>query len=284
MTPQIERARAARALFSVPTLRSVIGGGGESSLASEAISRAVASGLGGRSQTVRSLVLRSNRWLETNYRNDTVYRQAVVDGLLPGRGAILPEFRANTSVVDVLSVERTLHAIEIKSDVDGTGRLARQVLNYRSIAPKVSLVGSERIVERCLRVAEYEHVGMYVVNTAGKLEVARSAVEDRSELSTCNMLRSLRRPEYTDILAELGVDLTSLPNTQVYRSAMDAVRHLDPMWFQTHMAAKLASRVPRARLSALRQFPKPLRPSLLRLSIGEGERQSVNHWLESGIR
>lgn len=283
MTPQIERARAARALLSVPTLRSVIGGGGESPLASKATNRAVASGLGERAQTVRSLVWHSSRWLEANYRNDTVYRQAVVDGLLPGRGTILPEFRANASVVDVLSVEESLHAIEIKSDVDGTGRLARQVLDYRSIAPRVSLVASEKIVERCLRVAEYEHIGMYVVNTAGKLEVARPSVEDSSELSTRSMLRSLRRSEYTGILAGLGVDLTSLPNTQVFKAAIDAVSPLDPMWFQAQMAAQLVSRVPRARLSALRQFPRPLRPSLLRLSIGNVERQSVNHWLESEI-
>ena len=89
-----QAAAAASALLSAPVLRSAMRDGPASKLANRTISSLVESGLALGASTVRTLIWRCDRWLSRHYRNDLVYRRAVLGQMIPwSDGILLPEFR-----------------------------------------------------------------------------------------------------------------------------------------------------------------------------------------------
>ena len=226
------QAAAASALLSAPVLRSAMRDGPASKLANRTISSLVASGLATGASTVRTLIWRCDRWLSRHYRNDLVYRRAVLGQMIPwSDGILLPEFRVGRSIVDFLAVTDTLHAVEIKSDLDNTSRLDSQLHDYRKIAPLVSVMASKRVVERVLAAREFETVGLHWLDANGRVETVRDAEFSREYLDSEVLMRSLRRAEYLRVLSALGSTVPDLPNTRVFSYALAASRDLDPLIF-----------------------------------------------------
>ncbi|MCV7516985.1 sce7726 family protein, partial [Micrococcus luteus] len=109
---------------------------------------------------------------------------------------LLPEFRVGRSIVDFLTVTDSLHAVEIKSDLDNTSRLDSQLHDYQKIAPLVSVMASKRVVERVLAAPEFQSVGLHWLDTNGRVQSVRDARFSREHLDSEVLMRSLRRAEY----------------------------------------------------------------------------------------
>lgn len=224
------QAAAASALLSAPVLRSAMRDGPASKLANRTISSLVESGLAIGASTVRTLIWRCDRWLSRHYRNDLVYRRAVLGQMIPwSDGILLPEFRVGRSIVDFLAVTDSLHAVEIKSDLDNTSRLDSQLHDYRKIAPLVSVMASKRVVERLLAAREFETVGLHWLNVNGRVETVRNAEFSREYLDSEVLMRSLRRAEYLRVLSALGSTVPDLPNTRVFSYALGRVDQEVPL-------------------------------------------------------
>ncbi|MCH4161078.1 MAG: sce7726 family protein [Bifidobacterium sp.] len=275
---------AALAMLSTPVLRSAMTRQQRSSAASQAVLRLVDLGLARGITTIRSLIWRCDRWLEKNHRSDVVYRKAVVTQMLDAvGGTLLPEFRANRSFADFLSVSQQLHAVEIKSDLDNTSRLATQLADYQKIAPFVSVIGSQCLINRLTSDSCIGSVGLHWLDESGVVHTLRPAEPDTSNLDSSVMMRSLRRSEYLAALAELGIFLPSLPNTRVFSSAMDATRNIDPALYYEAFSAQLRQRRPRAGRSAIARLPAPVRPAVWRLNPTTRQLSLLHRWLDQEV-
>lgn len=279
-----ELSAAALAMLSTPVLRSAMTRQQRSSTASQAVLRLVDLGLTRGISTIRSLIWRCDRWLEKHHRSDVVYRKAVVTQMLDTvNGILLPEFRANRSFADFLSVSEELHAIEIKSDLDNTSRLATQLADYQKIAPLVSVIGSHCLIDRLTSNSYIESVGLHWLDEAGIVHMLRPAKPNTSNLNSAVMMRSLRRSEYLESLAELGVLLPNLPNTLVFSSAMDVTRNIDPDLYYKAFSAQLRKRKPRAGRSAIGRLPAPVRPAVWRLNPTAKQLVLLHRWLDQEV-
>lgn len=278
------QAAAASALLSAPVLRSAMRDGPASKLANRTISSLIESGLAVGASTVRTLIWRCDRWLSRHYRNDLVYRRAVLGQMIPWSDSILlPEFRVGRSIVDFLAVTDSLHAVEIKSDLDNTSRLDSQLHDYRKIAPLVSVMASKRVVERVLAAPEFQTVGLHWLDTNGCVETVRDARFNREHLDSEVLMRSLRRAEYLRVLSALGSTVPDLPNTRVFSYALSASRNLDPLVFHNAVAEQLRERKPRAGRSLIARLPEPVRPAVLKLDPTRRQISSLQDWMNQEV-
>lgn len=278
------QAAAASALLSAPVLRSAMRDGPESKLANRTISSLVESGLAIGASTVRTLIWRCDRWLSRHYRNDLVYRRAVLGQMIPWTdGILLPEFRAGRSIVDFLAVRESLHAVEIKSDLDNTSRLDSQLNDYRKIAPLVSVIASKRVVERVCAAPEFQTVGLHWLDANGRVETIRDAEFNREFLDPAVLMRSLRRAEYLRVLSDLGLAVPDLPNTRVFSHALAISRDQDPLIFHNAVAEQLRERKPRAGRSLIARLPDPVRPAVLKLDPTRQQISSLQDWMNQEV-
>lgn len=279
------QAAAASALLSAPVLRSAMRDGPESKLVNRTISSLFESGLAPGASTIRTLIWRCDRWLSRHYRNDLVYRKAVLGQMIPRTGGVLlPEFRAGRSIVDFLGVSESLHAVEIKSDLDNTSRLNSQLHDYRKIAPFVSLMASRRVVERVLATPEFQSIGLHWLDVNGRVETIREARFSQEFLDSGILMRSLRREEYLKVLAALGYSVPDLPNTRVFSYALDASKNLDPLMYHNAVAEQLKERRLRAGRSLIAKMPEPVRPAILKLNPTRQQISSLQKWFNQEVR
>ncbi|MFF8895857.1 sce7726 family protein [Brevibacterium casei] len=253
-------------------------------MANRTISSLVESGLAIGASTVRTLIWRCDRWLSRHYRNDLVYRRAVLGQMIPwSEGVLLPEFRAGRSIVDFLAVTDSLHAVEIKSDLDNTSRLDTQLHDYRKIAPLVSILASKRVVERVLAVPDFHTVGLHWLDVNGRVETVRDAQYSREFLDSEVLMRSLRRAEYLKVLSALGSAVPDLPNTRVFAYALAVSRDLDSLAFHNAVAEQLRARKPRAGRSLIARLPDPVRPAVLKLDPTRQQISSLQDWMNQEV-
>lgn len=277
------QASAASALLSAPVLRSVIKDGANSKLANFTISRLLETGLGYGAATVRTLIWRCDRWLSRNYRNDLVYRKAILNQIMSGNRVLLPEFRANRSVADILAVSDMLHAVEIKSDLDNVSRLGNQLRDYMQIAPLVSVLATQRVAENVASNAQFDSVGLYWLNSEGEAETLREARFCGEHLNSGVMMRSLRRNEYTAVLESMGTPLPELPNTRIFSSALGLSLEADPLMYHNAVVEQLRRRRPQAGRSSISRLPEPVRPAILKLDPTKQQISSLQAWFDQEV-
>ncbi len=277
------QAAAASALLSAPVLRSAMHSRYRSLLVQSAVAQLVEAGLARGASTVRTLIWRCDRWLSRHHRGDLVYRKAITAAVSSWGGILLPEFRAGRSIIDLASVADALHAIEIKSDLDNDSRLSAQLMDYQTIAPLVSVIGPNRIIERVGSTGMFDSVGLYWLDTTGEVRMRRPAGFMPDRLNSGAMMRSLRRDEYLGVLSELGFPLAGMPNTRIFSAALETSCSIDPLRYHLRFASRLRLRRPRAGRSAIARVPAPVRPAVLKLDPTPLELASLHDWLNQEI-
>lgn len=279
------QASAATALSSTRTLRSVLGPVNERFLVQDVLRRLIEVGLSTEGMSIRALIWRCDRWLNSNYRNATVYRKAVVTSPEPPFNEMLfPEFRASRSIVDFLAVADVLHAVEIKSDLDDTSRIGAQLESYKRIAPLVSLVGPPRLVDRLATIPAYNEIGLYAMTGRGVIEPCRGATVAPDLLDVSTMMRSMRRVEFLAILGDHGHPLGDMPNTRIFSRALEVSQEINPLSYQQSMAAQLRRRRLRVGRNAIHSLPAPLRASMLTLNPTSEQLATIRDWLDREVR
>lgn len=277
---------AANRLLSPVVVRAVIEPTYETCrLVAEAVDELTRHDLANGARTMRTLIWRCYRWLATHHRNDHIYRHAVIDQMasLDDSLVVMQEARINRSVADYLLVSDHLHVIEVKSDLDNVRRLTSQLRDYQHAAPRVSVLGSRRIVERLAASDEFETVGLYWLDTDGIVQSERSAEFMAERLDSVTMMRSLRRHEYLGILERLNGELPELPNTKVFAYARDITRSIDPTLYHREMVHALGQRHRRLKYSTLARVPAPLRSTVLKLDPTRDGLDRLRGWLDQEI-
>ncbi|WP_413451130.1 sce7726 family protein [Georgenia phoenicis] len=152
------------------------------------------------------------------FRDDYVYRSALTQKILLGRhslntATLLSEFRAGSSKADVVVLNGTSTAYEIKSERDSLNRLTSQLANYRQVFATVYVVTSRTHLSEVLNAAPAD-VGVITLSDRFRLQTEREALTRPERTIPTMILETLRTTEASEVLTRLGHAVPDVPNTR----------------------------------------------------------------------
>jgi hypothetical protein len=270
--------RALWRLFSAPVVRDLLraGGGG----AATQLLRS--SGFRVRGKTLGSAYSDLYRRLATIEPAQYAYKNALAQRVLYSKyGArnnqIFFEFRTGASKLDALIVNESLHAIEVKSELDQLTRLQAQVADYKLRFSHVWVFCSERNLRSIERIVSSD-VGLICLRQNRLFSIARPATCDQSKLNSVAILEMLRRQEYLSILKRFGFQEEKMPNTRLFSEAMRFGANIDPLLLHEELRLALSPRVKSFSASTLKRIPYELRGAVVSQLMKPAD---VDHLLEN---
>ncbi len=160
------------------------------------------------------------RALTKEYRDEYVYKNIVARRIVLGRHSIrtatmLTELRVGRCKADIVVLNGSSTAYEIKSDLDNLGRLENQLTTYLQAFASVNVVAGHRHLDAILALAP-KPVGVLCLRR-GSISVIRKADVDPGRICPEILFDSLQLVESRSVLVRLGVEIPDVPNTLAYR-------------------------------------------------------------------
>lgn len=224
-----------------------------------------------------------------NRRSEFVYKNAIANKLLFGRHSprtslLLQEFRVGRSKVDCVFVNGEVHAFEIKTELDSPAKLDKQLADYRKVFPLITVITHASIAERYVDILRGKPVGVTVLTEQGTLRVLKRPELDSSNLSSEAMLRSLRKPEYTDLIATAFGSVPDAPNTLLFRECLNLALDLPVdkifgLWVDQLRRRKLLS----PDLLSSEEM-RPIRHICTEVNPDESAARRLQAWLEGPVK
>lgn len=111
------------------------------------ISRIKKHKIGEKPRSIEMLLKHFYRDLENNYRNEYVFKNALLNHKLLAEHClsdtvVLNEFRIGSSIADFVLLNGEIRVFEIKTDLDGFDKLSKQISDYQKVANRVYVVAS----------------------------------------------------------------------------------------------------------------------------------------------
>jgi hypothetical protein len=141
--------------------------------------------------------------------------------------SMLTEFRVGQCKVDVVVLNGTGTAYEIKSERDSLVRLRNQVEHYLKVFASVNVIVGENHLEEVLNRTP-EEVGVTVLSGTYTISSRRAAVVDASRTSPAWIFDAIRVKEAETVLRNAGIDIPQVPNTRKYAALRELFLSLDP--------------------------------------------------------
>ncbi len=210
-------------------------------------------------------------------RDEYVYRSALTQKILLGRhslrtASMLSEFRVGRRKADLVILNGTSTAYEIKSERDSLVRLEKQVEMYKRVFAEVNVIASECHIDRILSLTP-EDVGVLCLSKRYQISTVREAIEEPNRIYPSSVLDCLRTDEAMSILNSLEVDVPEVPNTMRRKVLKRAFSDLDPTTLHRQMVRTLKySRSLAPYNDLVLQLPSSLHAAALSIPIRQTER------------
>lgn len=209
-------------------------------------------------------------------RGDYVYRSAIMLKILMGKHSLrtataLNEVRVEASKADVVVLNGTSTAYEIKSERDSLARLATQIQDYRRTFANVVVLTSEKQVDRVASIVP-EEVGLFILSRRFRIQAIRPAVSKPEILDPISISNMLRVEEAAQVLHDMGIELPDVPNTRM-RTALQAIySQQDPIAVHDSMVRVVRNNRTQSELSdVISALPTSLRPAAVASKRGPAE-------------
>ncbi|UKF25471.1 MULTISPECIES: sce7726 family protein [Clavibacter] len=205
-------------------------------------------------------------------RDEYIYRSAISQKLVMGRhslrtATLLNEVRVASSKVDMVVLNGTSTAYELKSERDTLSRLAGQLADYSRVYASTYVVTSPAQAPEVLATTA-ENVGVLILTPHFTLATERAAVNDTSRLDPALMLDTMRLREALELIARLGLEIPNVPNTQMRSTLQRLVKQFDPHSVHAAMLGTLKSSRSQSALQAtLNEIPRSLHAAVLKMSF-----------------
>ncbi|WP_258803512.1 sce7726 family protein [Pseudarthrobacter sp. NS4] len=279
--------RRAVPIFSSSTLRQVMNGEvprqAEGLLLSMARERIIPSGIT-RHEALEIL----DGVLRKTYRNEHVYKSTIVNKILLGRhtlrtATLVNEFSVGNSCVDTVIINGEATAYEIKTELDSSAKLTKQISDYRKVFRKINVVVHESMVDNYSELVAGTDVGLLALTSKHRLSVKKVAKSNTSSLDVTTMMKALRKKEYTEVLIRHFGRSPSVPSTQHFSQCLDMALSIDPVIYQRHFEDALRARKPREPSLALDTPCHPLRYVYLQLDPARSHYERIDRWLRGTV-
>lgn len=214
-------------------------------------------------------------------RDDYVYRSSLVEKIALGRhnlrtATVLSEVRARASKADLVILNGTATAYEIKSERDSLNRLTAQLSDYRSVFASVTVVTSPSQADAVLRLAP-DDVGVLVLSPRLRLQVVRETQDLPERIEPTALLETLRTTEAAQVLESIGIETPDVPNTRLWAELRKLYAALDPVEVHRHAVSVLKrSRSRAAQEAHIGTLPPSIRTAALFGDLDAGARANLS--------
>lgn len=153
-------------------------------------------------------------------RHEYVYKAALIEKVLLGQhslktAAMLHEFRVGDCIADLAILNGTSTVYEVKSERDTLARLDRQVTAYSTVFARIYVIAAESHVPSVIAAVPNE-VGILQLNSRYQIHTVRKAVDRHDQTSPMAIFRSIRTAEARMILRAQGIEIPTVPNTEMH--------------------------------------------------------------------
>lgn len=283
MSKRADLARWAQDVFSTASVRGIVRG--RPSRAERALKEYAGTGISrqDRAGLARSL----NADLRRHYRGEYVYKDAIANKILLGRyslgAAMLSEFRIGSSIADSVLVNGAAVVYEIKTELDSSAKLEKQLADYYSVFDRVNVVVHESLVEKYEVLLEGSPCGIIAFTARSGLSVRKPPAQYSELLRTASMMRALRRHEYVGVLEAAGLSVPDVPPVQFFRECALLADAVDPHDYLRLMTPVLKQRTIRERELASRDEFRPFRYQILQLDPSRRQMETSLGWLRETV-
>lgn len=214
------------------------------------------------------------------FRDEYIYKAALTHRVLLGKhslntASMLTEFRAGECRADIAILNGTITVYEIKSERDSLTRLERQIQNYRRVFSRIVVIVAENHLEDVLNAVPDE-VGVLRLTENYSISTKREARDYFTQICPLTILESLRVAEAKEIAKRLGLQVPSVPNTQIRSALRTLFSDTDPEEVHAAMIPTLRksrSLLPLAKL--VNRLPISLQPAALMVPLRKSDHDKL---------
>jgi len=184
--------------------------------------------------------------LFNNYRNEYVYKNALVEKLLLGKHSLntsfmLTEFRSGCCKADVVLLNGTSHVFEIKTQYDSLDRLEKQIATYAKQFNYIHVLTHECMLDKVSMLVD-DDIGLMILSDRYTLRQVRKPKSVKNQTRQDKIFDSLRKSEYLNIVKETYGFTPDVPNTQAYKICKKLFCKLNPEIAHDTMVVELKKR------------------------------------------
>lgn len=158
-------------------------------------------------------------------RDEYVFKSAIIQKILLGRHSLntttmLSEKRIGARRADLILVNGSMSAFEVKSDRDSIDRLPEQLYEYMQAIPRVNVVTSEKHIKAVTEIVP-AGVGIILLTRDFHLREIRPAKHVTKNIRPAAILDLLRIDEAGEVLKALSIPYPEVPNTEIRNTLQD---------------------------------------------------------------
>lgn len=181
-----------------------------------------------------------------HYRNEYVYKNAIANKILIGRHSIntstlLSEFRVGECKADIVILNGTSCAYEIKTELDSLERLQHQANEYQKMFDLTCIVTYHKNVENILEIVDGS-IGVLVLTDDYTIRDIRKPMSNKKHVDQSTIFNSLRKPEYCRIIKEEYGEIPDVPNTKIFSESKKLFEQIPPERAHDYMVQVLKNR------------------------------------------
>ncbi len=232
-------------IFSPIVIDSLLDTGKSPHLSEVAYYSGLTTKIGART-TFRELFEWLYQYLLKNYRSEYIYKNVIANKILLGRHSLntahmLTEFRVANCKADVVILNGSSTAYEIKSEYDSLDRLPNQVASYSDVFDRVYVVTSKSQTNKIERDLP-STVGIMVLTPRNTISTIREATSLKDSVKPEIIFDSLTKKEYISIIKRCFGYVPEVPNTYIYRECKNLFSALPPEVAHNEMVLSLSKR------------------------------------------
>lgn len=185
--------------------------------------------------------------LQTNYKSEYLYKNALVNKLLLGKYSlntttIINEFKIGSSIADFVLLNGEARIFEIKTELDSLDKLSKQVSDYCQFANKVYVVTNSKFIDKLISEYRDSNIGIIEYTQQYTLREVVEAKDNSKYFDHLTIFKTLRKQEYLDIVNQYFGCLPKVPNTKIFKECVSLVELIDVKKFQKLAFQKLKER------------------------------------------
>ncbi len=202
-------------------------------------------GLGKRAKNL-DVFLTAYDTLAKNYRSEYIYKNTLLNKQLLGKyslntATVLNEFRVGFAKADLVLLNGTSVAYEIKTELDSPERLSHQTFYYQKVFANTVIVTHHTLVKKYADILP-KTIGIVALSKRNQLSIVRESKENLTQFDHETVMRSLRTAEYTSIIKEYFGKVPEVPNTLFFKESLSLFKKIPKEDLHKMMVSVLKTR------------------------------------------
>lgn len=216
------------------------------------------------------------KYIAKFYRCEYIYKNEIINQLLlkkygTNRTIAFNEFRIGNSIVDLAMMNGESKAFEIKTQLDTSRRLSKQMSDYKKVFNKCYIVVASEDVDDYKRLIEpaIGIIELHYERGRIKLNEYRPAVMNL-DIDSDIIMGCLRTKEYKNIVLSYYGHLPSVSEYEMFDACKARIRNIPDAKLNELFLFEIKKR--KSITHKLKDVPKELRQICLSLNLSEKER------------